>query len=234
MVDFESYEQPPERRSLWPTCLGGCLLLFIVLVVAAGLGVRYVVKNAPDLAAAKIAESIDESDLPDDQKTRIKVQVGRIATAFKNGQLNRTDFPRVIENIVESPIMGLIAVSVLDEHYLRKSGLSEEEKEEAVLTIQRVMRGVLDEKLEMDDLEEPMKVIAEKTGETKWRLKNQVSDDELRQFIGKCRELADDAEVEAQPEPVDLATEIEHIVDGILEEGAEQPEGTDSDTDGGA
>ena len=222
-MNYDELHEAPRKSSLLSGCLIGCLASVVLMIVVVGAGSWFAFTKGPALIARfarqGIAEAMQETDLPEDQQKRILEQVDRVVNAVIDGRVTMDDFQATVQQVSESPLVGLIAVAALEAKYLNDSGLSDEEKAEATLTIRRVMRGVMDEKIQPEQLESAMEVIAERQGDNEWRLRNRVTDDELRDFLAQCKAVADEAGVEVDPAPVDLADEVRKLVDQLLGEG---------------
>src|SRR5690349_18804437 len=130
-------EEPEKKRSMWQTCLIGCLgMMAIMLVLAVIVGIwvsRHWREWAADLGSQVINQGIDASDLAPQEKVEVKEQVDRVAKAFRSGQISNEQAGRIFKKIMESPLMPMIGVMVVDKQYLEKSGLTAEEKAEGRL-----------------------------------------------------------------------------------------------------
>ncbi len=93
------------------------------------------------------AQAIQQSQLPDDQKTRITKRVDGLADDFKNGKITFEDFGKVLEQIGDSPLLPLAMVYGAEEKYLKPSALSKEEKDAGVRSLQRLARGVAEKNI---------------------------------------------------------------------------------------
>ncbi len=136
--------------------LKGCLIalaVVVVLLIAAGV---YAVMNWRTWAAMGIkagAEvTINESTLPQDQKTRIITRIGAVTDEWKDGKITDDQFGKVFEAAVEGPIMPLAMVAAAEKQYVNPSSLSNEDKAAAVRTLQRVAKGVVDKSIKPDQL----------------------------------------------------------------------------------
>jgi len=60
-----------------------------------------------------------------------------------------------MDELAKSPVMQSIVISAVESAYVEPSGLSAEEKQAAHLTLQRVLRGVFEQKIKEGDLTRP-------------------------------------------------------------------------------
>jgi hypothetical protein len=122
-----------------------------------------------------------------------------------------------MQSVMESPLLPLGVMAGVEAGHLGKSGLSAEEKEGAKTAMSRFARGVADKNLSMDDLKEPFKHIGTYTTgpgtSQNFRIKDKVTDEELRAFVASLKEKADKAGVAAEVTPIDIATEVEKAID---------------------
>src|SRR6188474_1924739 len=85
-------EEPERKRSLWQTCLIGCLGVLAVMVVLAVIVGFWISRNwrgvVADAGSQLINEGIDSSDLPPQEKVEVKDQVERVAKAIREKQIS--------------------------------------------------------------------------------------------------------------------------------------------------
>src|SRR5712675_3344593 len=102
-------EEPARKRSLWQTCLIGCLGVLAVIVVLAVIGGIWVSQHwrgwVSDFGSQAINQGIDSSDLPPQEKIEVKVQLARVAKAFRQGQTSNEQASAIVKKLMESPLM---------------------------------------------------------------------------------------------------------------------------------
>src|SRR6476659_3018871 len=127
-------EEPVRKRSLWQTCLIGCLGVLAVLVVLAVVVGFWVSRHwrgwAAEFGSQAINQGIDSSDLPPQEKVEVKVQVERVAKAFRDGQISNEQASAIIKKLIESPLMPSFVVMAVERNYFDHSKLSDDEKAE--------------------------------------------------------------------------------------------------------
>ena len=131
-----------------------------------------------------------------------------------------TQLGEFFQNLVQSPLMTTLAMSMVDKKYIEPSGLSDEEKTEARVTVQRFMRGAIDQKISEADVEKAMAPVSDRKPDGNMELKEKVTDDELKSFLATAKEQADAAGIPEEVEAVDPSDEFKRIVDQTLGEGA--------------
>ena len=104
----------PKLRSWLQTCLIGCLIIFVVMVVIAVLAAIWVTHHwrgwASNFGSAAIKQAVDASDLAPQQKQAIGDQVDRVADAFSSGRLSVDQMGSIMEKFARSPLMTSIMV----------------------------------------------------------------------------------------------------------------------------
>src|SRR6476469_10065818 len=102
-------EEPVRQRSLWQTCLIGCLGVLAVMVVLAVVVGFWISRNwrgwIADFGGQAINQGIDSSDLPPQEKVEVKIQVDRVAKAFRDGQISNEQASAIVKKLIDSPLM---------------------------------------------------------------------------------------------------------------------------------
>jgi hypothetical protein len=121
-----------------------------------------------------------------------------------------------MQTFMESPLLGLVMASAAEQEYIDKSGLSDEEKEEARITLRRFLRGSIDRKIPQADSEAALQQIAMRQPNNRWQLRPSITDEQLKAFLTDAKMAADDAGVAEQPAPVDPSEEVKKAIDAAL------------------
>jgi hypothetical protein len=215
-------EQPVRKRSLWQTCLIGCLGVFAVMLVLAVVGGIWVSRNwrgwFADFGSQAINQGIDSSDLPPQEKVEVKVQVERVAKAFRDGQISNEQASAIVKKLMESPLMPSFVVMAVERKYFDRSKLSDEEKAEGRQALKRFARGVFDDKIKDKGIDSVMAHVADRRPNGQWELRQAVSDEELRAALSEAKAQADAADIPPAPENIDPSDEVKRIIDESLNE----------------
>jgi hypothetical protein len=218
-------EEPERKRSLWQTCLIGCLgvlAVMLVLAVVAGFWVsRHWRGWAAEFGSQAINQGIDSSDLPPQEKAEVKKQVDRVAKAFGEGKISNEQASAIIKKLIESPLMPSFVVMAVERNYFDHSKLSDEEKVEGRTSLKRFARGVFDDKIKDSGIDKVMEHVADHKAGGQWRLRSTVSDDDLRAALIEAKAQADAADIPPEPENIDPSDEVKRIIDESLHEDAE-------------
>jgi hypothetical protein len=219
--NFGNWEVEPDLpKSKGGGCLKGCLIATVVLLLLTVLSGWYASNNwrgwAGSLGRTMVNGVLDETELPAEEKTEILEQVQRVITAFEKGSLTNAQAEDLLTQLTESPLSAPVIAFVIEKKYFDSSGLSDEEKETGRMTLRRCVRGLFDEELTEDDADAVLSHIGTKDPEGNWEFRDDVTDDELREFLAEAKERADNAGVAETVEEVDPSDEIKRIVDSVL------------------
>jgi hypothetical protein len=217
----DSGTQPPQKRSWLPFCLGGCLIIGVVSIVICGGAGWYAARNfkrlVSDAARQAIVSSIEQTELDPTEKQALVVQVDRVIDQYRTGEISLEDLARILDELSKSAVMQGIVIAAVETAYVEPSGLSDEEKQAAHLTLQRVLRGMHDERIKPGDLDTALAYVSNEVEDGQPQLKNRLTDDELRSFLAECRRVADQAEIPAEPFQIKFSDEFRQAVDRALQ-----------------
>ena len=202
--------------------LVGCLVVLGVVLLAAVIGGVVVYKNwktwAADFGRDAIVTLVEEADLEKDQKDAIIARVDELAEDFKAGVIDLEDMGNVTMALVESPLLPLGAVMLAHHRYIEPSELSDEEKAAGQLALQRYARGIYEETIALEDIEDVMSPISDQDLEGNMELRDpdQVTTEDLREFISLVKARADEAQIPDEPFELDIAAEVNKAIDIAL------------------
>lgn len=193
----------------------GCGLLLVLGIVGAIVVYLNFKPMMANMTRAVIEQAIEEQNIPEEQKRAIMKEVDQLTEDFKADKISLEDLGRVFEELAESPLLGVGAVMVVDGMYIKKSGLSPEEREEGTLSVERFARGIVERSIDKSELDSITAIVFEGEGEN-MKLKQELTDEELRQLLATCKEQADAANVPNERYEVDLAAELKKAIDKAL------------------
>lgn len=218
-------DEPPPRRG-WGcgSCLMALVVTGLIFTALCAAGGYLVYRNAPGWAHDAIVAAVNESDLPDSQKQDVAGELDRLLSAYNEGTVSTEQMAEAFGELSKSRTMGLLMAYGTMKNFIEPSGLSEDEKAGAKLAFHRVARGVYEQAVEPKQLEDAFDFISQKDFNGNRKLKSHVADDELRALVAECNRVADEAQVPVEPYVVDVAADVERIVDAALGiPPAEQP-----------
>lgn len=195
-------------------CAIGCLLL---VVVALSVWIAMNWKHwAAVFTKQAAADAVAKSSLSPDDKARVLKRINQLADDFEAGKVSLQQVGQVMEQIAQSPLLPLGLVMAADEKYVKPSGLSDEEKDAGRRTLQRLARGAFEKTIPEHDTQEVMKLVMDHQPDGSERLKERLTDNELKAFLEKAKEKADAANVPDEPFEVNIADELEKAIDKAL------------------
>jgi hypothetical protein len=194
------------------------LIIFGVLFLCVVIGGIYIAMHMKEWAAdfAKLAaqELIKESGLPDDQRTAILGEIQQLVDDYKSGKISTEELGRVAKTISESPLIPLAGVQVARNKYIEPSDMTEKEKADAILAVQRFARGVYEKKISQQEVDDVAKPVADLKPNGRWTLKENPTRMELDQFIANAKARADAAMIPNEPFDLDIAEELKKAIHG--------------------
>jgi hypothetical protein len=214
----------PARRGSFLT---GCLIVLAVLViiaVIAGLWIRANYRGVlANVTIKTVQAALDDSELSDEQKAAIMAEVETLAIDYKEKRISNEEMLEVGKELTESPLLPLGAVYAVDRGYVQSSEMPAEEKADARLQLQRAARGFYEKSITQDQLEDILEPISKRgagddAGDFDIDLQEpeDVSIDELRQFVERARSAADAADIPSEPYQIDIAAELRKAIDRAL------------------
>jgi hypothetical protein len=220
VLDENQPYNPQQQKKGGSGCLKGCLIAFVVVVILAVIAGVLIWQNWKSMAAsvgvAAVQQMMDASGLPAEEKAEVMEQVNRVGTALREGDLTMEQLGRIMEQIVESPLVPSLLVGAVEEKYLNDSGLTEEEKTDARATLRRFIQGAMQEQISDEEVDAVMVHIADRQPDGNWKLRDSVTDDQLRAFLADAKAKADEVGIPEDVEEVDPSDELRKIIDTAL------------------
>ncbi len=163
-----------------------------------------------------------EMQLEEGERGEIMGHVNTLMTRYESKEIGLEELGRVLESIAESPLLGAALIGGVDALYLSESTLSDEEKAEGRVQLARYAQGLRAKSIDSETLEEVLASVSTTTpdendiqlqyeqgpmGSSRFALRSadEVSDDDLRAVFAEARAKADEAEIEAVPEEIDIS-----------------------------
>lgn len=209
-----------DRLSLYSSRRGGigkgCLIaagVVLAIIIAVAIWVALNWKGWAGSAMRQGTTAIvQQSALPQEEKTAVLTRVDAITKDFEDGKISTEQFGNVMKALAESPIMAAGAVYGVDKAHIEKSGLTKEEKAAGRLELQRVARGVSDGVLKPHDLQAVIDTISEKDPFGNKKVKQKLTDADLKALFVKAKETADAGKISNEPFTIDLIYEIDKVI----------------------
>ena len=226
-LDLQTEYDPPAYKKPPSGCGKGCLIVSLICLAILLIGGTYVALNFKSLGARAVAylvkKTIEESHLPADQKQSLVNRVDRLRDDFIDGKINDEQLKRIAEEILQGPLLPVGMVMFIEQQHVASSGLSEEEKKQAHLTLQRLARGVIEKKIPYANLDPLFKAISTIDAEGNQELKKKLTDKELRDFLTLAQREVEAANISEEPLKIDLAKELDEAIERGMQEPIEMP-----------
>ena len=189
--------------TLGPACavlfLMGALALAVSLVIASWM----LMGNQPAMAARAIEEQmipwVNQSVLAPDDRSEILEELRQLAEQIRTTPPDDRKLLRLKMRIADSPVLQWGTMQILAQK-IAQSGLTEEEKQAAVRTNQRLLRAASEGTLGIQQLEFIVQHVTRKEV-LSGRLVNleNPSDADLREFLRRGEAFSDTAKISGDP-----------------------------------
>jgi ABC-type transporter MlaC component len=172
------------------------------------------VVGAGMVAVAQAA--VNDSSIPQEQKTSINQRVDQVVKDWKDGKVSMEQLGEVIEAIAQSPVMPLAMVGLADRQYVEPSAMTKDEKDAGRRSLQRFARGVYEKKIPQSATDELLKTVQVTDGSGNRQMKQVLTPEELRAFLDLAKKHADDAKMPDEAFEINYADEINKAIDKVL------------------
>ncbi len=211
---------PAPQRSWLASCLVGCLVVGLLSLLVCGGVAWYLAKNiksiASNVARQAIVSTVEQSDLDPAEKQAIIADVDRVVDQYRTGKITLEDLGRIFDELAKSPVMQNIMMYAVEKQYVEPSGLTAEEKQAAHLTLQRVLRGMHEQKIKEGDLDAALDHLSTKTQDGQRQMQDKVTDEALRKFLAECQHVADQAGVPVEPFEIKISEEFRKAIERAM------------------
>ena len=202
-----------------------CLFVFAILVIAGGyVGYRKLKEKAPQIIARMIEISADgvfvQIQLPEAERGSAMSAIRSLTQDIREGKVNLQQGKRIAKALNDKALIGAIIIRSFESQYVHLSSLKDSEKTDAHQTLTRFVHGVIDGKIPRESLDAVLNMISEEQGNSNGnrRLKNSISEEELKDVLLNMKDAADHAQIENRTYEIDIAEIIrEAIKKGMTE-----------------
>jgi hypothetical protein len=226
---------PSRRGNLLFGCLAVLGVLFLIVVIAT----IFVMRSYRGWVAGGVEGAVDavlvEMQIDEQEQGEIMGHVQTLMTKYTSKEISNEQLARVLENLVESPLVAAAMLGGIDKLYFESSDLNDEEKAAARVQLRRYANGLFDEEISPDTIEVVLAsvstddpddndiVMQYKTGPSgseryALRSADEVSADDLRELVAQAQAAADEAGIEANPAEIDLSDTLGIAIADALDE----------------
>ncbi len=200
----------------------GVIFAGFILVCAGCLTLAYY-KGKPMMVEAfrqEMAAPLDSARLPETQKKRIQACIDRVMGEVKDGKRGLTDLTMIATELDSGPYDELTLLELTRD---RIGGLLEEDEprwKNASRVIDRFARGIAEGRIAEDRVDRVLDSVTDKSDPTGPKVKRSLTEVEAEDFLEAAAKEADRAKIPDEPYKVDLAGELEKVVNKVLGGGA--------------
>jgi hypothetical protein len=211
----------------------GCLIALAIVAGLAIIAVIIVMTQWKKVAAAGVMAGtnaiVQQSSIPQDQKDQIIARMETVSGEFKSGTITTEQFGRIMEAIVEGPIMPLGTIQGVQDSVLAPSALTNEEKDAGTRALQRLSRGVVEGKFTNAEVQTALAPVMEQTPDGQPRIKTSTgasnsganvnvqansvaTTEDVKAMISNVQKAVDGASIPDEPYTVDFVAELDKAI----------------------
>jgi hypothetical protein len=201
---------------------GGCLIaiaLLIVILVGGGMFVanHYRVWAAKAVTMA-MAAVINESDLPAEEKNQIVDILDQVKENYLVEEIQLEELGTILEAMGDCPSLAIGMVVQFEASYVTPSALSEAQKAEAHLHLNRFAQGLINDSIGWGQLEDVTAPITEATANHEKTLKppHRCSAFEIQQVVANAKAAADQQNIPLFFMDIDISDEFLKTIESAL------------------
>jgi hypothetical protein len=218
MLKIHNTRSMSRRGGILQGCLIAVAIVF-VLVIAGGI---FVYMNARGWSASLMqtvaVEAVNQSDLPESEKPEIIAVFEDLTEAFRNGDVTLEELAGVFEDPQESPAFAMGLVMQFEGAYVGQSGLGDDEKAAAKLTLNRTAQGLADGRLSWDQATDILKPVTVKDadGDDDLLMPDETNDEQIRAVIANAEAAVTEAGITDAYKEIDLSEEFRKHIEARL------------------
>ena len=195
------------------------VIAVVLIIVGAGF---YVAKKFKSWAAEGVTMAmsmiIEESDLPEVEKSEIVEILEIVKTDYLTGDITLEELGQILEAMPSCPAFAMGIVIQFEASYVETSGLSDAEKTEATIALNRFAQGLSNGLIGWEEIEDIIGPISEtdEDGEQQLKEPDGVTDNEIREVLLEVKRIADDAGIPEEFVEVDISAAFQATIEEIL------------------
>lgn len=221
--DYQDGPRPKKKSGVGKVFLILAIVFAVILGICCLSGVIFYYQGKDAMADAvseNISMEIDRSQLPPEQKTKIKVQVTRVQEGFKSGEISLGQVSEIFKGLAEGPMFPLAVIWEAFQKHIPSSHL---DLSDSTRIYQRFARGAVEKSIPMLKVREVVKLVTNEQKNSGNRrnnnqqvIKKKMSEAEIDLFIETMTKAVEDADVPDEDYEVDIAKELKETVDKAL------------------
>lgn len=195
------------------------LIAVVLIFVAVGV---YAAKNYKAWIAHGIAAGmnavINASAIPGQEKAEVTRIISQLKEGYLAGEITMAELGLVLEAIGTCPALPIGLVVQFEQSYVVPSGLNSEEKMAAGFHLNRLARGLAEDRIDWSVAEQLLAPISDpgEDGKQHLRSPDQVSDHEILEVLVAAKNFADEAGISEEMVEIDISDEFLKSIEGAL------------------
>lgn len=219
---IQSFRSTEKGNCIKGMLIGCALVGVIVAMVMLGTYI-YLKKHGAEFFSGLMGDFLNralaQSTLSEEQQKAIQDQFDRVTEKFKAGEINEEHLTRFGDAFADGDLFHLMILEYVEEKWIPDSGLTEEQKANGALEIQRTKRGLAEGTFTRDQIVYIQKALPMETDAYgNEQLVQEPTDKQLSDLIGDLKIVNDEAEIPEGEYRVDYANYVREMVDEILGE----------------
>jgi hypothetical protein len=217
-----------ENIQGWIKILILCLLILSILIIAGGyVGYRKVKEKGPHIIARMIEISAEgifvQIRLPEEEHKAAMNAIHSFTRDIREGKVKLQQGKRIAKALNDKALIGAIMIRSFESQYVHVSSLKDAEKGAAHQTLTRFAHGIIDDKIPRERLDTILNMISEdqENRNGNRRLKNAISEEELKDVLLSMKDAADHAQIENRAYEIDIAEIIREAIKKGMQENRE-------------
>lgn len=242
MKTLDRFEQlcRVNRRGGWLLGCGIVVAVIAILLIAGGIFVAVNMRGwAANGMQSGMTAMVAEAPIDDTEKVETQAVMDDFIGRFRDGSVSYQQLGLVFAEVMESPVLPAGVAIGVGHAYFEDAALTDEEKAQGRLQLERIAHGMASEAIEpavLRDVLAPLRADPADTEAIQFDLNGQMmrvktpentTPDELRAFIEQARTTADANSLPEQPPSFDLSTELDRAIKTALgepvDDGATEP-----------
>ncbi len=200
----------------------GCLIAAVVVIAILVGGGIFVAKNYRVWAAKAITlamvAGINESDLPTEEKNEIILILDQVKEDYIAGDIELEELGRIAEALADCPAIAIGMVMQFEASYVTNSALSDQEKADAHMHLNRFAQGLINDSIgwgQLDEVTAPIQIVRSED-DTDLKLPEQCSVEEIRQVLANVKAAADEKNIAMFYIEIDISDEFERTIENVI------------------
>ncbi|MEZ6090239.1 MAG: hypothetical protein R3C05_19870 [Pirellulaceae bacterium] len=218
-------KKDPSGCSAWaPAIIAGGALLGMLFFIACAGGTYYLFQQRGEFALRTIEGTLipllEQSRLQPEDKTQAIDELEAFIVRGRSGELENWQIAGVMQRLVRAPLVSWGDIQYVDSIIQNRDDFSDDEKSDASRDLSRLQRGAeLDRvtQFEMGRVFSP--ISKEADHESGYKLNDDFTGDDLREFLTRVRLVAERAQVPEKAYDVKVADLIRRQIAAGIESG---------------